>query len=82
MGVVATDVAFTHGYFWLMTLRSRGRTKLRIKAPPYHHGLAPLVSVEDEPWGAATYPYRTNSLGFRDRTPRHVSLRRRRFSLA
>ena len=54
--------------------------KFRIADEIYHHGLAPNVTVVDD-WGGRHYPLATNSLGFKDATPRDVPLKsdRRRF---
>jgi hypothetical protein len=48
----------------------------RVQSPEYHHGLAPNVSKQAY-WGAEPYPYRTNSLGFRDAIPRAVEVHAR-----
>jgi len=46
----------------------------RIPHAYYHHGLAPGIEAVTT-WGGQSYPMVTDSLGFRDRTPRHVGLR-------
>jgi hypothetical protein len=45
----------------------------RVQSPYYHHDLAPNVERQAY-WGGAPYPYRTNSLGFRDAARRIVQL--------
>jgi hypothetical protein len=52
----------------------RSERRYRVADPIYHHTLLPNVSV-DAVWGGQTYPYRTNSLGFRDDSTRTVALR-------
>ncbi|MEZ0230725.1 MAG: hypothetical protein ACAI25_19040, partial [Planctomycetota bacterium] len=49
--------------------------RYRTASPLYHHGLLPNVSVDDARWGPLRYKFRTNSLGFRDRSVREVPLR-------
>ena len=46
----------------------------RVRSPLYHHDLAPNTSSTAR-WGAGTYPFFTNSLGFRDARVRHVPAR-------
>jgi hypothetical protein len=46
----------------------------RIETPPYHHGLAPYASFINY-FGDWHAPYFTNSLGFRDASPRKVELK-------
>jgi hypothetical protein len=46
----------------------------RIAHSEFHHGLAPNFSGYST-WGPIRYPFRTNSLGFRDATVREVPLR-------
>lgn len=72
---VGTDVAFTHVYLWASDRFARPQPKHRVKSPVYHHGLAPLISQDHERWGPVAYPYRTNSLGFRDASCRQVEPR-------
>ena len=43
----------------------------RVRSEVYHHGLAPNRRVT-EAWGLARYRYTTNSLGFKDASPRTV----------
>lgn len=45
----------------------------RCPHPVFHHGLLPN-QVATAKWGKRTYPMYTNSLGFRDKGPREVSL--------
>jgi hypothetical protein len=45
----------------------------RLQSPYYHHDLAPNVARLAY-WGGEPYPYRTNSLGFRDAEPRAVDV--------
>jgi hypothetical protein len=46
----------------------------RAPHPVFHHALLPNQAVMAK-WGDKTYPMFTNSLGFRDRRPRQVSLK-------
>jgi hypothetical protein len=46
----------------------------RVHSPLYHHDLAPSTSSTAR-WGGETYPFFTNSLGFRDARVRHVPAR-------
>lgn len=50
------------------------RKKYRIKNAVYHHGLTPNVSVMGR-WGNSYYPFRVNSLGFRDGVVRNIPLK-------
>ncbi|MBR9972523.1 SGNH/GDSL hydrolase family protein [Magnetospirillum sulfuroxidans] len=50
------------------------KLKFRTEDPVFHHGFAPLVSQYDR-WGAEKYPLFTNSLGFRDASPRQLELK-------
>jgi len=45
----------------------------RIRNPVYHHALKPNFDGRDG-WGKAVYPFRTNSLGFRDAVTRDPPL--------
>jgi hypothetical protein len=45
----------------------------RVQSPEYHHDLSPSVTTQAY-WGGEPYPYHTNSLGFRDATPRTVDV--------
>jgi lysophospholipase L1-like esterase len=74
LSVVGTDVAFTQAWLWLRAGRASDTPKLRIRSEVYHHGLRPLASLDAEEWGPGVYPYRTNSLGFRDKQTRSVPL--------
>ncbi|SVC95216.1 uncharacterized protein METZ01_LOCUS348070, partial [marine metagenome] len=48
---------------------------LRIKSNMYHHDLAKNANEKDSMWGDAIYTTKTNSLGFRDRINRKISLK-------
>ena len=61
---------------WRFEARGVVERQYRIRSPLYHHDLKPLVDVMTV-WGNITYRLTTNSLGFRDRTPREVPLRSR-----
>ena len=43
----------------------------RVRSEAYHHGLAPNRQVI-EAWGLSRYRYATNSLGFKDSSPRMI----------
>jgi len=76
VSVLGTDLGFTLVYRSLHPPPPPGgATALRTPSELYHHDLRPRASVEDEVWGPRRSPYRTNSLGFRDRAVREVSLR-------
>ena len=75
VSLLATDVAFTRVYLWRHPPPAPGSSPLRTPSDLYHHDLRPRASVEDEVWGPRRSPYRTNSLGFRDRAVRDVPLR-------
>ena len=47
--------------------------RYRVGHAVYHHDLAPSVELLGT-WGGTRYPVRTNDLGFRDATVRHVPL--------
>lgn len=51
---------------------SQEEKKYRIRSPMYHHDLAKNIHLEAT-WGPISYPYRTNSLGFRDAISREIS---------
>ncbi len=74
VSVVGTDLVFTQAWLWLRARRASDTPKLRISSDVYHHGLRPLASLDAEEWGPGAYPYRTNSLGFRDKETRSVPL--------
>jgi hypothetical protein len=75
VSLLGTDLAFTRGYRRLHPPPPPGAaTALRTPSELYHHDLQPRASVEDEVWGPRRSPYRTNSLGFRDRAVREVPL--------
>lgn len=48
----------------------------RILLTPYHHGLKPYADFIHK-YGDLSAPFYTNSLGFRDASPREVSLKRK-----
>jgi hypothetical protein len=76
VSLLGTDFAFTRVYRRLHPPPPPGApTALRTPSDLYHHDLRPRASVEDEVWGPRRSPYRTNSLGFRDRAVREVPLR-------
>jgi hypothetical protein len=75
VSLLGTDAAFTRVYHHLHPPPPPGAaTALRTPSELYHHDLRPSASVEDEVWGPRHSPYRTNSLGFRDRAVREVPL--------
>lgn len=47
---------------------------IRVYSPIYHHDLSPGQKITGAQWGALRYDFATNSLGFKDRSPRTVSL--------
>ena len=47
----------------------------RVKSDFYDHGLAPKQVIPNAVWGSRRYELATNSLGFKDATPRNVSLK-------
>lgn len=55
-------------------LRDRVETDYRIESDIFHHTLAPNKTVDNASWGSVTYPFRSNSLGFRDAHVREVEL--------
>jgi hypothetical protein len=76
VSLLGTDFAFTRVYRRLHPPPPPGApTALRTPSDLYHHDLRPRARVEDEVWGPRRSPYRTNSLGFRDRAVREVPLR-------
>lgn len=54
--------------FWAATYPSMDH---RIRSQDYHHGFAPGRHVTER-WGRLVYRFATNSLGFKDRSPRAV----------
>jgi len=45
-----------------------------VRSDIYHHGLAENASIPRINWGTLVYSFYTNSLGFRDKTPREIPL--------
>lgn len=78
LSVLGTDLVFTRVYRRLHPPPAPGTSPLRAPSDLFHHDLRPRASVEDEVWGPRRSPYRTNSLGFRDRAVREVPLRSER----
>lgn len=82
--VLLLAVDWTAGYltYHLGDYRGGSRSVFRMNAdasglrrqdPDYHHGLA-AKRVSSDTWGNVQYPLVTNSLGFKDSTPRDVPL--------
>lgn len=46
---------------------------IRVPDPQFHHGLRPSFEQQDE-WGSVQYALVSNSLGFKDRSSREISL--------
>jgi hypothetical protein len=64
---------------WVSFKSFKARVRLdrtyRIPSPIYHHALRPMRYIADAQWGGVLhYPLATNSLGFKDRSPRQVPL--------
>lgn len=53
---------------------------IRVYNEHFHHGFAPRGS-ETQHWGEAVYVMHTNSLGFKDRSPREIQLETDRYRL-
>lgn len=53
----------------------------RVQSNYYHHGLKPNVNIPKTVWGNTFYPVATNSLGFKDKVPREVSLSSDRYRI-
>ncbi|MDY6906008.1 MAG: hypothetical protein SWH61_15130 [Thermodesulfobacteriota bacterium] len=47
----------------------------RTDSPVYHHDFIPFQSIDTATWGEITYRLCTNSLGFKDVSPRNVPLK-------
>jgi len=61
------------GYSW--SARSwQGSKQYRSSSKVYHHDLRPLKAVPKAQWVNGEYSFYTNSLGFRDKSPRRVPL--------
>jgi hypothetical protein len=58
--------------FWRETYPSNDH---RIRSEAYHHDIAPMRQIV-EVWGPIRYRYATNSLGFKDASPRQIDLER------
>ena len=78
IGVVVIDLALAQAAKRLVpSWRSAVMDQdVRILVSPYHHGLAPYADFEHQ-FGNLRTPFFTNSLGFRDASPRKVSLKRK-----
>jgi hypothetical protein len=78
IGVVVIDLALAQAAKRLVpSWRSVVMEKeARILVSPYHHGLKPYADFEHS-FGNLRVPYFTNSLGFRDASPRKVTLQRK-----
>lgn len=71
------DIAVTAAYhFWKHGTMHvvQGIWKVRIPSELFHHSLAPNVHVSSARWGPLRHDISTNSLGFKDKTMREVSL--------
>jgi hypothetical protein len=56
------------------TVRKEADAKsIRVPNPHFHHGLKSSFEQQDQ-WGSVQYPLISNSLGFKDRSPREVDL--------
>lgn len=76
--VVASDVTLAQVFKHFFDGRpldsiDRSHHLVRISSPIYHHDLEKNIQLEYIFWGKYRYPYRTNSLGFRDAIQRLVS---------
>lgn len=84
-----TLVAFLFAVFIFLDVASRNIVKsygkyllnkydheqeYRIRSDRYHHDLKPDVSIPRTSWGGFFYSIATNSLGFKDRAPRNISI--------
>jgi hypothetical protein len=75
LGVLALlDLGGTALYARFRPQFYRPQSAFRVSSDIYHHGFRPMASVDLEYWGPLAAPYRTNSLGFRDRAVREVPL--------
>jgi lysophospholipase L1-like esterase len=72
-----------NGYAWFTLWESKNMQfkqamdarAYRIKSYKYHHDLAKNVSAHRAEWGETVYSISTNSLGFKDKTNRQISLK-------
>jgi len=72
-----------NGYAWFTLWESNdmqfkqvtNERAYRIKSYKYHHDLAKNVSAHRAEWGGTVYSISTNSLGFKDKTNRQISLK-------
>src|SRR6185436_228588 len=69
VALALTDYTFTYFY----KRRPGPAQRIRITSPVYHHDLAAFVENAPEVWGPRRLLYTTNSLGFRDESPRQIS---------
>ena len=58
----------------LKTTTQREPPHVKLHGVPYGYGLRPNLDVVSAVWGHRNYRLRTNSVGFRDKAPREVSL--------
>lgn len=77
----ATTYRFLNGYPWASRKEEQRRIKYqeperiyRIRSKFYHHDLAAKKIVHDTTWGSNICSYYINSLGFRDKSIRDISL--------
>jgi hypothetical protein len=73
--LLLSDLVLAHLARWISPFWDPIRTESLYRRPSevYHHDLRKLVD-RDGVWGTARYRVRTNSLGFKDREAREVSL--------
>ena len=68
-------------YFKSYFKKNDHEKEYRIPSNYYHHDLKPNVSIPKTSWGNIIYPIDTNSLGFKDKRPREVSLHSDRYRI-
>ena len=81
---LATDIIGKNifkSYFKSLYKKNDHEKEYRIQSNYYHHGLKPNVNIPKTSWGNIIYPIATNSLGFRDKRPREVSLTSDRYRI-
>ncbi len=61
-------------YFKSYFKKNDHEKEYRIPSNYYHHDLKPNVNIPKTTWGNTFFPVATNSLGFRDKKPREVTL--------